>query len=84
MVFENIKDSEQNLPAMIQRIKEASLKLPKQYTNVLIFDRLAGLRSDEACKGIYRIHSATDSYFSRKTIYRNEARKDEYCTCGMQ
>ena len=41
-----------NYNSMVRWLKEATSKLPVQYGNILLFDALAGLRPDEACKSI--------------------------------
>ena len=55
--FKNIfgieEGSEQSLPKMMEWIKTSISKLPKEVSNILLFNTLTGLRPEEAQKAIY-------------------------------
>ena len=49
-----------SLPKMIEWIKTSISKLPKEVSNILLFNTLTGLRPEEAQKAIYLIKTKRD------------------------
>ena len=64
--FKNIfgieEGSEQSLPKMIMWIKTSISALPKEVSNILLFNTLTGLRPEEAQKAIHLIKTKRDEY----------------------
>jgi hypothetical protein len=50
---------------MVARLKDICSKLPKSYSNILLYNTLTGLRPDEACKSISLIHKEEHNYLKK-------------------
>ncbi len=61
-IFEIEEGSEQSLPKMIMWIKTSISALPKEVSNILLFNTLTGLRPEEAQKAIHLIKTKRDEY----------------------
>jgi intergrase/recombinase len=57
-----------NYSSMVSWLKNACSKLPKSYSNILLFDTLTGLRPDEACKSISLIQKEENNYLKKDVM----------------
>ena len=66
--FTSIIDNQHNFTAMLNWLKDTCSKIPKPYTDVLVFDTLTGLRPDESCQSIALLQSGADKYLNRESM----------------
>ena len=66
--FNSIWNNKTNYSSMLCWIKQAYVKLPIQYWNILLHCTLTGLRPDEGCKSIELIHNDIDNYLNKETM----------------
>ena len=69
--FKSIFDIEnhgKNLEAMIKWIKNASMVLPRQYKNILLFNTFTGLRPNEAQKALYLLKTSENQYVDKERM----------------
>ena len=67
-IFHNMVNNQQNYSAMINWLKDTCSKLPKSYSNILLYNTLTGLRPTEACQSISLIHSDLNNYLKDDTM----------------
>jgi len=61
-IFNSMVNSQQNYSSMINWLNDTCSKLPKSYSNILIYNTLTGLRPVEACNSISLIHKDLSNY----------------------
>lgn len=67
--FNDIFNSEKNLFLMLHWLKDDTVTtLQKSYSNILVYDPLTELSTDEACQSVRLIHNDLDNYL-RKVLW---------------
>jgi hypothetical protein len=67
-IFNNIVNGEQSYNAMLSWLKDTCSKLPRAYSNILVYDTLTGLRPDETCQSIGIIRKDLGNYLKNDTM----------------
>ena len=55
-----------SLSAMIGWVRDAILKIPELYYNILVYNTLTGLRPTEACISLSLVQNDLENYIIRK------------------
>src|SRR5215211_346485 len=63
--FKNMTNPQKDYQSMTNWLMNAMSRLPKRYSNILLYNALAGLRPDEACKSVALIHKSLDEYLNK-------------------
>ena len=64
-IFQNLTNQENNYSSMLKWVKDTCSQVPADYSNILIYCTLTGLRPDEACQSIRLVKDKIHSYHDK-------------------